>query len=291
MAMHRHSFQLTLPRHYNLVQTCDAHGWKYLAPFRWDDDKETLAFACFTGFQPVDVKARQRRDRILVDVLSHRRLRASALAQVVASVKRALSTDVETEPLLTVAAGAGKRYAAKVRAGAGRMLRGCSLWEDAAKTLFTTNCSWALTMKMAEGLCSEKFSQPTPKGQHPFPAPERIAEYPAEQLRKMVSLGYRAAYLRSLAVACTSDPPMSGIASLCTFAEVKEAARAFDGFGHYAASHLAVLMGHYDEVPVDSEVTSHLRVEYRTGTPTVFLAKRYRPWGRFAWWGYRLERW
>lgn len=289
--MFRHSFELTLQRHYDLVQTCDAHGWKYLAPFHWDAEEETLAFACFAGLQSVDVKARQRRGRILVEVLSHRRMPASALALVVSSAKRALSTDTETEPLLSVAAVVGKRYVARVRAGAGRMLRGCSLWEDAAKTLFTTNCSWALTMKMAEGVCSEQFSQPTPMGRHPFPAPERIAGFAAQRLRRMVSFGYRAGYLRSLALACASDPTLSGMESFGTFSEVKEAALELAGFGPYAASHLAVLLGHYDEVPVDSEVTSHLRTEYRTGTPTAFLARRYRAWGKFAWWGYRLERW
>ena len=71
--------------------------------------------------------------------------------------------------VLKAAENAGAEYVQLIRKGAGRLLRSPTLWEDAAKTLFTTNCTWALTRKMCEAVCSRAFIEPAPSGRYPFP--------------------------------------------------------------------------------------------------------------------------
>src|SRR5213075_497888 len=52
-------------------------------------------------------------------------------------------------------------------AGAGRMLRSPTVFEDVVKTICTTNCSWSLTTKMVNALVTE-LGEPAVGGDGPL---------------------------------------------------------------------------------------------------------------------------
>jgi 3-methyladenine DNA glycosylase/8-oxoguanine DNA glycosylase len=59
--------------------------------------------------------------------------------------------------------------------GAGRMLRGPTVFEDVVKTICTTNTAWSGTRKMTAALV-DNLGKGAPGGGHEFPAPAAMAE-------------------------------------------------------------------------------------------------------------------
>ena len=146
--------------------------------------------------------------------------------------------------------------------GAGRLLRSPTVWEDAVKTLLTTNCSWALTRAMVARLCEAAGE----------PGPGRRAG-PSRRRRR-----WRAAPSASSARRCgpATGPPSCGpwpgrwrraaldLEALrggapCRPGELRQRLLALDGFGPYAAEHLARLLGRHDFLALDSWTRDTLR--------------------------------
>jgi len=61
-------FRLPVPDYYNLRMTCHAHGWRYLAPFKWDERKPCLRFPVWLEAVPVDIEGCQIKEQIHVTV-------------------------------------------------------------------------------------------------------------------------------------------------------------------------------------------------------------------------------
>ena len=74
-------------------------------------------------------------------------------------------------------AAAAEPTLAWVTAGAGRMLRSPTVFEDLVKTICTTNCTWSATVRMVSALVRElgRPAQGAPE-RHAFPLPEAVAE-------------------------------------------------------------------------------------------------------------------
>ena len=83
------------------------------------------------------------------------------------------------------------------RAGAGRLLRGPTVFEDLAKLVLTTNCSWALTTRMVERLIA-LAGVAADDGARAFPGPAALARLSESTLRDRARTGYRAPLLRGL---------------------------------------------------------------------------------------------
>ena len=279
------------PKYYDLYMTCHAHGWKNLAPFQWCNESKTLAFPIFLSGNSVNVEVCQERAAIKTILLSGKELNESELSQCRKAIIRTLGLDTDTSGLLLIAEQIGPEYAHLIRKGAGRLLRAPTLWEDAAKTLFTTNCSWALTRKMCKSVCSERFSTRTPSGSYPFPPPQKIAEYSPEKIQTLMPVGYRAEFLIGLSKRFCVDPNLNDL-ELNGFGYRKADAtvRSLKGFGDYAVAHILVLTGHFDKIPVDSVVVSYLKNNYRVRKPNSFIKRHYRKWGKYQWWGLKLEK-
>src|SRR3954466_2328444 len=60
-------------------------------------------------------------------------------------------------------------------AGAGRMLRSPTVFEDVVKTICTTNCAWGGTVRMVTALV-DHLGIASPTGGHTFPRPRAMAE-------------------------------------------------------------------------------------------------------------------
>jgi 3-methyladenine DNA glycosylase/8-oxoguanine DNA glycosylase len=176
-------------------------------------------------------------------------------------------------------------------AGAGRMLRSPTVFEDVVKTICTTNCTWAATQRMVGALVSELG---TPAEGAPerrtFPAPEAMAEAGDDFYVGRAKAGYRGPYLRAIAadvaagrldLEALADPALPD-------SEVAERLLALPGVGPYACAHIMMLLGRYRQLILDSWT----RPTYRrlAGRPRVTdkgierAFRRYREYAGLAFW-------
>jgi 3-methyladenine DNA glycosylase/8-oxoguanine DNA glycosylase len=144
-------------------------------------------------------------------------------------------------------------------AGAGRILRSPTVFEDVIKTLCTTNCSWGLTRKMVDTLVTELGEPAIGGGGDPltnaFPTPDAIASMPVSFYRDVVRSGYRAPHFPAIA-----DMVISGCLDLEVMTEdqkvpdtvVQETLLSLPGIGPYAMSHIMMTLGRYPLLVLDS---------------------------------------
>jgi len=117
----------------------------------------------------------------------------------------------------------------------------------------TTNCSWALTLKMVNGLVNN-LGRETNDGRRSFPTAEVMASMPLKFFVDEIRAGYRASYLKELAerVAAGELKVEEWLKSdLATPQLIKEMKRV-KGVGDYAAENLLKLLGRYDGLALDS---------------------------------------
>lgn len=209
-------------------------------------------------------------------------------AAAVAVVRRMLNLDEDLSGLYALAAE--DPDLGWITRGAGRMLRSPTVFEDVVKTICTTNCTWAATVRMVSGLVEEL-------GRGTFPTPEAMAAADQDLYREAVRAGYRGAYLRSLAVGVAEgsidleallDPELPD-------AEVAARLLALPGVGPYAAAHVMMLIGRYSRLVLDSwtrpkyarlnggRAASDRTIERRF--------RRYRQWAGLAFWLHLTRDW
>lgn len=152
------------------------------------------------------------------------------------------------------------------RVGAGRMLRSPTVFEDLVKTICTTNCSWALTVKMVAGLTNNLGVQAN-DGRRAFPLPEAMAQAPASFYRDEMRAGYRAPYFKELAdrVASGALEVECWLDSQLTTEELKREMKSVKGVGDYAAENLLKLVGRYDVLALDSWLRSRFARVHNNG--------------------------
>lgn len=289
--MIRKTLQLSCPEDYSLKTLCLTHGWRQLQPFSWDGEAQALDYVFHTGRQPVDLRVTQEGAILLAEVSSAEALDTDELGTVERALASMLALNRDTEVIGRLAAATSGDYVSLVTSGVGRILIAPTAWENAAKTLFTTNCSWALTRKMAEKICSEAFTTPAPSGRFPFPSPSEVNRFSADELKGLISAGYRASYLKALAQYFVdhSEFEEALINGDLNHAEATRKITALKGFGEYARIHLMTLMGFYGEIPVDSVVRSYMKSVHGVEDVSPFLETQYGDWGAHRWWKFKME--
>jgi 3-methyladenine DNA glycosylase/8-oxoguanine DNA glycosylase len=180
-------------------------------------------------------------------------------------------------------------------AGAGRMLRSPTVFEDVVKTICTTNCAWSATVRMTTALV-ERLGLEAPGGRHAFPTPAAMAEAGEDFYRDTVRSGYRGAYLRTLAadvadgsldLEALNDPDLPDD-------EVAERLLALPGCGPYATAHMMMLLGRYSRLILDSWTRpKYARLNGRkAGDKTIERRfRRYRDYAGLAFWLYLTRDW
>jgi 3-methyladenine DNA glycosylase/8-oxoguanine DNA glycosylase len=185
-----------------------------------------------------------------------------------------------------------------VTAGAGRMLRSPTVFEDVVKTICTTNCAWSGTVRMVGALVRE-LGEPAHGAaeRHAFPAPEVVAQAGDEFFRDVARAGYRGPYLRTLAtdvadgrleLEALNDPTLPDL-------EVAETLLGIAGVGPYAMAHMMMLLGRYRRLILDSWTRPKYRLlSGRTritdkGIERAFA--RYREFAGLAFWLTLTEDW
>ncbi|HET9599794.1 MAG TPA: Fe-S cluster assembly protein HesB, partial [Anaeromyxobacteraceae bacterium] len=207
------------------------------------------------------------------------RLTAAEAAEVRAQLRTCLALDEDLGPFYARvreldACPVGRhplpRLVWAAERGAGRLLRSPTVFEDAVKTLCTTNCTWGLTRVMITNLV-EKLGIPAPGGGRTFPTPEAMADRTERFFREEIRAGYRAGALRCIArdVASGALDVESWRRSPLSTDALGAVIRDLPGFGPYASEHLLRLLGRYDHLALDSWVRPKLaRLRGRRRVPT-----------------------
>ena len=280
------SLRLSAPDGFQFRPTVLSHGWCVLHPFSYDDASEqmTRVHRLSDGSQVhLTIAAGETAHVVVVEVDGlDGPVSAAQQAEVEAIVGRVLGFDQEIDSF-HVAARAVPGYEWVERAGAGRMLVSPTVWEDLAKTLLTTNTTWRMTKEMVARLVT--LGDADAYGRHSFPTPGQVAALDPEALNAHVRAGYRGAYLHALALDVAEgrldperwrDPALKG-------ADVYREMLALKGFGPYAAGAMMRLVGHFDELGLDSVCRATYKTLWNNGQPATDreIAAHYAPFGRW----------
>jgi 3-methyladenine DNA glycosylase/8-oxoguanine DNA glycosylase len=281
----------------DLRRTISSHGLAALPPMRPLAAGRALELTlAMPGSRPRVARIAERAGgRALVTVSGRAPGRAGA-AHITAAVRHVLALDRDLSGFYALAAGDPEL--AWVCAGAGRMIRSPTVFEDVVKTICTTNCAWSATERMI-GAIVEHLGEPAvdapPAGpwRRAFPAPQAMAAAGEAFYRDVARAGYRGRSLLLLAEAVASgalDLEALGRARPDELpdAELEAALLALPGVGPYAATHVMLLLGRSSRLILDSWTRpSYARLVGRPRVADRTIERRFRrygPWAGLAFW-------
>ena len=243
--------KIPTPRTFSFRRTVASHGWYQLPPFALDTKTWQLTRVIDLGAKPpVTVSMLGRKHYVRVSAT--RPLTKSDGAIVLRDARHILRLDDDLREFYLTTDG-DPEFAWIGQQGAGRMLRSPTVYEDLVKMICTTNCSWALTLKMVNGLV-DYLGRETNDGRRSFPTAEAMASMPVKFFVDDVRAGYRAPYLKELAerVASGELNVEQWLKSDLTTPELVKQIKGVKGVGDYAAENLLKLLGRYDGLALDS---------------------------------------
>lgn len=260
---------------FDLRRTALSHGWYQIPPFAWDDDTGVLAVAVAGPRRTVRrLELWQPRRRPGPGTTLRLRWLGSgqapppgdgAVGEGRALARRILNLGVDLGPFYALCA---RREALDwvPAAGAGRVLRGPTVFSDVVSSICGTNTTWKMAVRSVHRLA--ELAPTDPLGSlHRYPSPAELVRAGAQRLRDHARVGYRAEYIAKLAASVAEgsldldvvlDPRLSG-------PEVREFFRGLPGIGPVTARYLAVLYGRFDGLAVDSLVLKYIGDKYLGG--------------------------
>lgn len=235
------------------------------------------------------------RPEIRVEAAASTILRRAEKAEIAAAVGSMFRLSEDLSEFYALCRQRGNPWQ-KITGGLGRLLRSPTVFEDVVKCICTTNIQWGGTKRMVSELV-DAFGAPCPEDptRKAFPTPSDIAEISPEEFARSVRLGYRAAYVHELArqVAAGEIDLESLRNPLLPGGEAKKQLLAIKGIGNYAAATLLMLLGHYDELAIDTVFREFVARKYFGGTyPGDEKARAiYDEWGRWKFLAYWFDLW
>ena len=287
----------------DLWRTMVSHGFHDLAPAQIDEQERSLTLTLrVPRGRPRRITIRPgRRGTARVDVTGPTPS-ATASASIARDVARVLHLDQDLAGFYAIAAD--DPALAWATAGAGRMLRSPTVWEDVVKTLCTTNCSWGLTVTMVNALVTNLGDAPIGAREalaNAFPTPSVMAAQDERFYREVVRSGYRAPRfieLATLEATGAIELETLGAASRSELPdeEVERQLLALPGIGPYGAAHIMMTLGRNSKLILDSWT----RPKYRkssgarrqpTDAQIIKRFRRYGPEAGLAFWLFVTEDW
>ncbi len=280
--------RLTTPRGFDLELAVHGHGWIQLPPHRWDADTKTWNTALLAHGKAVDVTVVQRTNFLAVRVTAATQPAGEHLAAVRDQLRHMLRMHEDLGGFWA-ACRAEPHLAWVARRRAGVLMRSPTVFEDLVKLLLTTNCTWSQTVAMTRKLV-DAAGEPTPSGVRCFPTVDQCLREPAF-FRDVVRAGYRSAALAELAASFASEKLTEAtfLAPGLDAATLWRRLLSLRGFGPYAAGQAMRLLGHYDQLAIDSWCRARLAalLGRRRAPADRAIARRYRafgPWAGLAMW-------
>jgi 3-methyladenine DNA glycosylase/8-oxoguanine DNA glycosylase len=257
---------LTPPPKFHFWRTVFSHGWCSLPPFSFDPDKKSLERTVALPEGGVAHCLLSARDvRLAVSVSAETPLSSSARTELRRQLSTCLEFDFDLAPFHRVASR-HPQYRWIARSGSGRMLRAPTVFEDAVKTLCTTNCTWALTTVMVTNLV--RAAGRSDDGRHyAFPTPKGIAAMTEQRLRRECKTGYRAPYIKELAERVASGELQieEWRSSSASTTDLALAMETIKGMGPYAIGNMLRLLGRHDSLALDSWVRAQFSRLHKRG--------------------------
>lgn len=178
-------------------------------------------------------------------------------------------------------------------AGAGRMIRSATVFEEVVKTICTTNCAWSATQRMVGsivehlGVAAPTAPRTGPFG-HAFPTPAAMWQASEDFYREVARAGYRSAYFVELArrvVEGEVDLEYLASASPDELPDdaLEEALLDLPGVGPYAAAHVMMMLGRSSRLILDSWTRpTYARLVGKKQVSDATINRRFRPYGDYA---------
>ena len=271
----------------DLARTIDSHGFGDLPPMRHVDGALEITLP-LRGRRPRTVRIHAGgRGRGAVTVLDPEPSAATAAA-VLDAARHVLRMDQDLSPFYALAAE--DPDLAWVAGGSGRMLRSPTVFEDVAKTICTTNCTWSATTRMV-GALVEHLGETAPGAPasgtlgRAFPTPAAMAAEKDAFYRDVVRAGYRGAYLRDIARrVARGDLDLESLATSDEDDErVRERLLALPGVGPYAAAHILMTLGRHSRLILDSWTRpTYARMAGKRTVADATIERRFRRYGAWA---------
>jgi len=287
----------------DLWRTFLSHGLADLPPMRVDEEARAFETTLVpNGARPRIVRVSPGRPGSADVRVVGRAPAAKSVAPLLAAVRHVLRLDEDLSGFYALAAADPELEWAV--AGAGRMVRSPTVFEDVVKTICTTNCAWSATERMVSALVTH-LGEPAPGAPadgpygRAFPAPEAMAQADDDFYRDVVRAGYRGRYLKDLAASVADGSVALEELARATPDELSDDevyARllALPGVGPYAAAHVMMLLGRYSRLILDSWTRpKYARLRGRPATDAA-IARRFRRYGRYAglaFWLYLTRDW
>jgi 3-methyladenine DNA glycosylase/8-oxoguanine DNA glycosylase len=281
-----------IPAEFSLRRTAMSHGWCQLAPTAYDDIRVILHRTLdLPDAGPLTVSVRQQPSGRLEASWGRTHGSCDDRIAIKAQLRRMLTLGDDLTALYD--ACARDAALAWVRpSGAGRLLRSPTVWEDLAKTLTTTNCSWALTRSMCRRLV-DVLGHEGPAGERAFPTAEAVGTAGEELFRTEVRAGFRSRAFVELGQSVASgavDPErwLAAAPDALPGEQVLAAVRELRGFGPYASEGMLGLLGRPRGMALDSWVRAELPriagVDAMTDNEIAARYTAYDEWGGSVLW-------
>ncbi|QIN80268.1 Fe-S cluster assembly protein HesB [Rubrobacter marinus] len=287
----------------DLARAFRSHGLASLPPMRLDEETDTLeATLPVRGYAPRTVLIRADGSGAgLADVLGPAP-EAEEGERILRSVRHVLRLDEDLSPFYGLAAGDPEL--AWATRGAGRMIRGATVFEEVVKTICTTNCAWSATTRMigalVEHLGERAVGAPrTGTLGRAFPTPEAMARAGEDFYGDVVRAGYRGRYLLSLSRSVVEGAldleALDTPAEVLPDEELERRLLALPGVGPYAAAHVMMMLGRYSRLILDSWTRpTYARLAGKEEVSDGEIVERFSPYGRYAglaFWLYLTRGW
>lgn len=281
----KQSITLIVPKDFNFWSTVWTSGWCGLTPFSFNEGKQTLTRVQMLASEKI-VKAtttQDRRGQLVILAESHKMLDRADVEELENVVRMCLRVDEYVSSFYEMLEGY-PRFNWIKEIGAGRSVRSPTVFEDVAKTICSTNCSWALTKAVSRRLCS-KLGEHFSEDFYTFPAPQQMASKTEGFIKTEIKAGYRSPYLFELAckivdgqldVESWKNSPLDSATLKLEIMKIK-------GVGNYAADNILKLLGRYEFLALDSWFRKRFSKIHKEGETALDeeIEEFYAPFGRW----------